>query len=192
MHFSHACKFTEQSEKNIQEITKRRNIAFGYNNRDEDSPNRWIGLCGELTLNDWFKKSPYVEHAHSHFKAMVKDDTDFDLGRLNIDVKIQGKSNEPNDFDFFYVYESQYERIMEKNITNILCFGFYEFPSKTCSIAGFITLSDFDKFCAFYQKGESRFKNGKYPLSTNDYAIMAKKAYSEGIIHPLIDFGRYI
>jgi len=192
MQIYHSCKFTEKAEDIMKKLHAQRNKRFGYNdNRSTESKNRWIGTAGEVTLNDWFKKSPWAGQAHSHFKLNETDDTDFDFGRLNIDVKVQGKVNPPNDFDHCYIYEEQYVRIMEAGITNALVFGFYHFPSRVCALIGFITLRDFDNNRTFYKAGDCRQKNGKYPLSTSEYSISVGYAMEKGILLPLDDLDRH-
>jgi len=189
---NHSCNFTEAAEGKMKNIQAVRNKKFGYNNnRSVDSSTRWIGIAGEVTLNDWFKKSPWAGQAHSHFKMQELDDTDFDFGRLNIDVKIQGKLNQPSAFDFLYVYEEQYERIMKSCITNTLVFGFYHFPSKTCGLTGFVTLRDFDDNKKFYEAGSFHHKSDKYPLSTNEYSVSVDWALKKGILQPLMELDRY-
>lgn len=186
MHIYHSYTFTQEQEDKMREMMKKRNAQFGYNNRSADSENRWIGIAGEITLLDWFNHTPWADEVISRFHPTKLDDTDFDFGKLRIDVKISAKKAEPVDWDFLYIYETQYERIFEKNITNTLVFGFYILPERRCVLVGCMTLRDFDDNRKFYKAGEGRFLNSQYTLSTNDYAVGIGSAEQKGILLPLL------
>lgn len=169
----------------MKTATRNKNAVFKYNNRDGDSEKRWVGMAGEATLLDWFNNSPWSGQATSHYQSAQSDKSDFTFGSLEIDVKIASKEGEPTDYDFMYIYETQYERIFEHGVINTLVFGYYILPRRTCVLIGCMTLRDFDDNRKFYEAGFGRYPTSKYPLSTNDYAVQVGDAERKGILHPL-------
>lgn len=146
----------------IKEFFSDRDEVLGNNTvLDKKYNTGWTGQCGELTFKDmleeWYGMEEGQNFIHKNQKT-VKDDCDFVIKKLKIDIKIDVKTIaqnvDPEKHHYMNVAAKQLRKNQIFKYVNTYAFATYNLESNICRIVGYLTLPEFEKKSKLIKEGQ--------------------------------------
>ncbi len=172
----------EELKNNLKQYQHEKNESLNYNNFANEVDTRWVGIAGELTFKRWLDG---IGISYEHCLGEDKDDKDFIIGRLNVDVKIVSTKYEPKDYYGCDVVATQWEKIRKYEKINALVFGRYLFNQDKLDeviIMGWLPVGEFAAQAKFHKEGDILHK---FAVRNDMYDVQIKQ------LRPLIEIDRF-
>jgi len=160
--------------EDIKRRTDDKNQRLNFNNYNENIDTRWVGKMGELAFKRFLERNG-VKYEY-HESDYQKDEWDFTVGKLKIDVKTVGAKAIPKDWYACNVTGRQYDKIMrEDNQINTLVFCRFVIPTNTAVILGWLKKDEFRQLAKFLP---AHTKTGVITISADQYEVEIKELRS--------------
>lgn len=160
-------QFSEEEIEDFKKRTEEKNKRFEYNNLNREVNTRWVGMACEEALKELLN-SKGIQYTH-HSGDQKKDDRDFTIQNLEIDVKAVSTSYFPKPHYACNIDNRQWQKIMrEENIINTLLFMRFLLTTNEAIILGVIAKERLKNSATFYPKGTVR---GMITLNTDNWEL---------------------